>query len=50
VVDKDDPDCWDAERECVTPESCFDVSAEQALKLAALLTRAAQEAALFQDT
>jgi hypothetical protein len=49
VVDKFDPDQWDAQNGQTVPESSWAISPERAFKLAAMLTRAAEEATLRTD-
>jgi hypothetical protein len=49
LVDKDNPDQWDADNDQVIPESAWAMPATQARQLAALIVAAADAAELFQD-
>jgi hypothetical protein len=49
LCDRTNPVQYDADRDEQLPEASWAMSPKQALRLAALLTRAAETAILFQD-
>jgi hypothetical protein len=49
LVDRFDPNQFDAQNGQIIPESSWAISPQQAFKLAAMLTRAAEEATLRAD-
>jgi hypothetical protein len=50
LIDYDNPVQWDAENDEQLPETAWAMAPQQALKLAALITKAAEHARLFRDT
>jgi hypothetical protein len=48
VVNKDDPNQWDDQDQCVIPESSWAIPPQQARQLAAMLIKAAETAELFE--